>query len=387
MQPIEKKTMPGSANEKVIELFKRWLERAEQGKLSWAAVCVSEHPTHNIVDYAGAAELTYAGYWGLDILKDKVRIDLMARYEITKTDLSEGSQIVQYDMSQGPACFDFVAWLVVSEMNRRRAGAPAPLKVSFTMSITSEAERELHKQARQKFIDNVCRRVLPMVGAEEFEGVADAPMHKRFTFAAICEYHKRGEEVPLLKPSDDAMRAVRDYLCGEPEERSGYVYQPPVTITLREVDYWRHRNSNLPEWIKFAHYLEAQGERVIFVRDTAKAEEPIEDFEICPSAALDIDVRQALYEVSKCNFFVSNGPWTMAVFGTRPYLMFVELSAMSPFHPETPQFWRQWHGIDEHEQLPWAKDFQRIIWKRDDFKNLVEAWEQYGPRLEHHVAA
>src|SRR5215831_664695 len=103
MLPIEKVTMPGSANEKVIELFKRWLERAEQGKLNWAAVCVSEHPTHNVVDYSGAAELTYAGYWGLDILKDKIRVDMMARYEITKADFDAGSQVVQFDMSQGPA--------------------------------------------------------------------------------------------------------------------------------------------------------------------------------------------------------------------------------------------------------------------------------------------
>src|SRR5262245_33416539 len=77
MRPIQKVTMPGSANEKVIALFKRWLERAEQGRLQWAGVIVSEHPTHNVVDYAGAAELTYAATWGMDILKDKVRLDLL----------------------------------------------------------------------------------------------------------------------------------------------------------------------------------------------------------------------------------------------------------------------------------------------------------------------
>ena len=143
----------------------------------------------------------------------------------------------------------------------------------------------------------------------------------------------------------------------------------------------------MDEWLKFAEYLTAQGERVIFVRDTRYAMDKITGYETCPAASIDIDVRLALYENAQCNLFVSNGPWSLALFGTRPWLFFNQIDAMDPYPPNTNQWWVQYHGIGEGEQFPWSRPDQRIIWKRDTFANLCTAWEELEPALNLRQAA
>src|SRR6185369_14877560 len=123
--------------------------------------------------------------------------------------------------------------------------------------------------------------------------------------------------------------------------------------------------------LKFAQYLEEKGERVIFVRDTDHAAEKLPGYQIYPAAAKNVQTRLALYERAKANLFVSNGPMVLSLFGSRPWLLFVETDPMSVFFPETPQWWYQWQGI-HNEQFPWSKPDQRIVWKRDNFENIVE---------------
>jgi hypothetical protein len=136
-----------------------------------------------------------------------------------------------------------------------------------------------------------------------------------------------------------------------------------VTITLRESSYWTHRNSNLAAWVQFAIDLKKAGERVIFVRDTEKADEQIDGFETCPIASSNILARFALYENSKANLFVSNGPATLALYGSKPWLQFTPVEKDgAPFMGNTPKFWRDSMGVPVGEQYPWSANNQRIVW-------------------------
>lgn len=368
MKPVEAKAQ---GNAEVVAMLKQWLERAEQGRIGFAAIAACEHPIHVVTDHRGSLQLAFAVNWGLDTLKLLLQEKLASRHMMPEHPTETGSDRVCYDVSKGPACYDFIAWLVIAEMNRRRAKAPFPLKVAFKMIDTSE-EREKHAKLRQAMYEGVIIPALAFVGAVEDENSADAPTLERYTINPIVEYAKAGEEVPLLTPSKDGMEAVAEYL------KATTGGQAPVTITLREAPYWEYRNSNITEWLKVAEYLEAHGEKVIFVRDTAKAMEPITGFETCPAASLDLDTRLALYESAKCNLAVSNGPWMLMLHGTRPWLMFVEVNPMSSFFPETPQFYVTWHGINPatDDRFPWSKPTQRIVWKRDNADNIIAAWEQ-----------
>lgn len=370
MLPKKPVNVAANGNAEVVAMFKQWLERAEQGRIAFAAVVACEHPIHVVTDHRGSLQLAFAANYGLDTLKLLLQEKTASRHMMPEpADYQGNADRVCFDVSQGPACFDFIAWLIIAEMNRIRAGAPAPLKVAFKM-IDSPEEREKHNKLRAKFYEGVILPSLALIGAVEDNNSADAPTLDRYTIGPVVEFAKAGEKVPFLKPSDDGVDAVKEYL----EATTGG--KAPITITLREAPYWEYRNSNLPEWLKVAKYLEGQGEKVIFVRDTAKALEPIEGFETCPAASIDLDTRMALYESAKCNLGVSNGPWMLMLHGTRPWLMFVEPDPMSPFFPETPQFWTQWHGINPglNEQFPWCRADQKIIWKRDNADTIISAW-------------
>ena len=152
----------------------------------------------------------------------------------------------------------------------------------------------------------------------------------------------------------------------------------PITITLREMDLYPYRNSNLWAWLNLAQYLTDHGEYVVFVRDTAKATEKLDGFEICPEASVDLHSRMALYEIAKLNLFVANGPTTLGWFGDFPWLSFTRIEPDGhEYVPNTPSFWRDNIGIEVGTQLPWALPDQRIIWQPDDYENLIKAWEEF----------
>ncbi len=353
-------------NAEVISLLERWLERAKLGQLNYIAASICEGPIHVYHDFAGLPGMEFAANWGLDTLKQRI-MQAANNRQPPEMDTTEPANRFTWLATKAPACFDFFAWLVMAEMTRLREKAPGPLRVGFYWGADGNMERILQTAGRRQMYQNVIRPALAFVGAiEDTSCVEHGRIMERYTFVDIVRGCRLGEDVPLFTPTPQAVEAVAP-IAGR---------GPYVTITLREAAYSSHRNSNIDEWLRFAEYLEAQGEHIIFVRDTKFAADSITGFDTCPAAAVDIDVRLALYERAKCNLFVANGPWNLALFGTRPWLMFCEINAMDPYPPNTAQWWQQFHGVGPPEQLPWSRPDQRIIWRRDTFGNMVQAWEQ-----------
>lgn len=330
--------MQVEGNKEVQACLARWKAEAEKGRLNYIVIVACEGSTKVSIDHTGLNGNEFAANWGLDAAKQKI----MNGLHIVPDNVQASADRVCWD---APSCYDFIPWLVQMEMTRRREKGAFPLKVGFGFRALQ----------REVMFENVVYPALAFVKAVVDPTAINGRQVACNTYRPIVE---AGEDVPLLIAPDCAVVSDR------------------VTITLREAEHWPHRNSNIPEWLKFAEYLEDQGERVLFIRDTAHANEKITGYEIYPEASIDINVRLALYEQSKCNLFVSNGPHSLAVFGTRPWLAFIEVDPNSPCEVEKPQFWQQYHGIDplKNEQLPWSRPDQRIIWKRDSYENLVEAW-------------
>ena len=364
-------------NAEVIGFLERWLERAKLGQLNFIAAAVCEGPLHVYHDMAGKDGMEFAANWGLEVLKQRL-VRTTENREPPPVDKSAPADRWIWLATKGPACWDFFAWLVMVEMARMREHAEGPLKIGFYWGADGNRERVLQTAGRRQMYSNVILPGIALVGAVEDQTCLErGRVLERYTFYDVVQHCKLGEDVPLMVPSAAAVEAV------EPISSKG----PYVTITLREAAYSAHRNSNLDDWRKFADYLTAQGERVIFVRDTCNALETIDGYRTCPAASVDVDVRCALYEGARCNFFVSNGPWTLALFGTRPWLMFNQVNAMDPYTPNTDQWWRQYHGIGAGEQFPWSRPSQRILWERDEFSSMTKAWEELEPLLSLPMAA
>jgi len=263
-----------------------------------------------------------------------------------------------YNISTQASCFDFAPWLINAVMVQRREGAPAPIKIGF-VSGPSGAILTFSDQQDVMF-QKVLRPLLRLVGAIESETAKHGQHLQILGYGPITAAARRGEDVPRFH---------------SPIALNRQWAQKPVVITLRECVHCPERNSSLKDWLWFAKHLESRGENVLFVRDSMKADEPLQYRTYAP-ASKDILIRMALYEQAKCLFFVSNGPWNLGLFSHRPYGAFI--NARDEDACNTPSAWRDNQGVPPGTQFPWAHEQQRVFWQPDTYRNLCTAWEELG---------
>src|SRR5215472_8112889 len=349
--------IPGNAE--VIDGLKKALVRAENGMARAVAIVFCEQAGADVI-YLGDVHARAQVVYGCTLLNNL----LVTSTSMNVRPLEERrlANAVKYDLTADPICFDFMPWLVAAEMKRRLENAPSPLKVAF---VRHPGSLQSVTDQKWKFFQNVMRPMLDLFGAVESEEAANG-RHEEFNgLRDISATYMQGIDVPRIRVPEAAMAAIGNKING---------YQP-VTLTLREGPSYEHRNSNIEEWNKLANWLREQGEHVIVVRDTAKADVPFGTFEICPEASKDLHMRAALYEQAKCNLFVTNGPWGLACFGTRPWLMFATIDDNQPEHFNKPNWWEMFMGLNSDKQIPWAGPQQRIVYAPDDFENMRAAYE------------
>lgn len=376
MLPIEGLDSRADGNEKVIQILEEWTAQAKQGRMNFVALVGCEGLKQVTHGWAGVAGVEFGVNWGLDCLKRRL-YDAREERNCPQNPAKTADHACFNLMNMAPS-FDFMNWLAIAEMTRRKEGAPAPLKVAFWKGRIAETWTEGDR--RPGMFEKVVRPALKFVGAVEDDKAMDGRQYNSYLLNNVTTAVKRGEPAAEFRASKEARDVVSNFWD---------VKRPRIIITLREANHWPHRNSNLDEWLKFARHLQRSGEEVIFVRDTAKADEPIPGYEFAtsPLASKDIDIRLALYESSKCSLFAANGPWNLAVFGDFPWLMFNEAVDGDPFEFNTPEGWKLHNGISVGEQLPWSRPDQRIIWKRDTYANMRQAWDELQPLLQEREAA
>ncbi len=346
------------ATSEVIGLLEAYLETARSHPFSHIAIAMTGHPNIGAVDYAGDIALELSTKEALEKLIDKIDRSVANRTPPAADRCLDASHFC-YNIANDPLGYDYLNWLVNAEMTRVRHAAPAPLKVGFWQGI---AEGQASRR-RRKWLDNLFRPGLQLLGAVESDAAIRSPHTAAFISRETIVAARQGERVPRFKN----VRARRNSV-------------PPVTITLREASHQPQRNSNMKEWLLFARWLRARGETVIFVRDFEKSREPLLSFRTAPGASEELLQRYALYESAKCNLFVPNGPALLSIYGSRPWLQFVRLEQDGPisFQPRTPEdFWQELLGLSRGDQYPWSSSTQRLVWAPDTFDNMKAAW------LEH----
>jgi len=350
-------------NPEAIAVLERALETARShGGVTYAAVAMIMGENMGSASCGGRA--------GLESVAQKVVHSLYFELERLQKEQMLGernygldSSHVEYPLSgAAPLNWDFLVWLVDAEMTRRRLGGHPPLKVWF-------AKRDMLPKDRAGVVDWVIEPLVELLGGI-ITPQAEGGRHKRiFVPSDIIARARAGEQVPRFRGTPKGRSVVASVLHGA----------KPVVITLRETNYLEFRNSNIEAWIQFGRYLQnAEGREVVFVRDTAKAFEPLEDFTIFPKAALDIQVRMALYEAAECNMFVSNGPGGLCIFSELPYIYLTNIKPeFMMYEPNSTEWWEREHGLAEGDQWPWAAANQRTVWATDDYDSICRAWNEW----------
>lgn len=286
-----------------------------------------------------------------------------------------------YDLASAPASFDFIPWLVHADMVRRSAGCAESLRVHFAAGPREGFRNDalpLDTAGRQRFLDHVMRPALALFGASEepYEILMKAPSrYPAYTIGPVTALAKCGDDVPRCTVPEHAIETMQAWLGARGIEH-------PIVITLREASHWPNRNSNVREWARFADWLYQAGEHVVFVRDTEKAGEPLRNEWTCPAAAVELHARVALYSLAKCVFTACNGPFSLPLFSDWPWLSFNWMDPTGEYPPMSDGWWRQNHGIGEGEQFPWSKPWQRIVWEKDTYLAMRDAWDNIKPALD-----
>jgi hypothetical protein len=279
-----------------------------------------------------------------------------------------------YDMANAPASYDFITWLVVAEMDRRRRGVTEPLMVAFSHGPEEGFRRNdvQNTPEKQQILDHVMRPALKLWGAVESEHALKGRQY-HYWYRPITDGFLTGEAIPkCTPPAGDVMMMARWLSQYDVKPREALV------ITLRETRYSPVRNSNLQGWLEFARKRRAEGYKIVFVRDTAMADEPIEDFIICPIAARDIGRRAALYSLAKCNLIIANGPAELLQFSDWPFIEFkpTDLNPNMPISVGV-SWWQRFGGITPPESFPWLGKHQLTVWQRDTVDIIEDAWMRW----------
>lgn len=362
---MEQKEYRANGNVEAIKLLKNYIDAAEKDP-------AYKHIAISMVGDTGTVSFDYVGETHLEcIQRDSIKFvhnqleTSINKWMYPTQDTNLDSSYVCYNVAHGPLGFDFVIWLITAEMTRVRDGSPAPLKVAFWKGL--DADERMQKSNRQMWLDKIFRPSLQFVGAVEDDTAVRGHHREIYVPMEIVSSYKKGEKLPILKPGPIEDTSTLDQ------------HKNKITITLREAEYWQHRNSDLANWFKFAEDIQKKGHEVVFVRDTAKAniELPYPGAIACPEAALDLNKRLYLYNNAKANLFVSNGPASLALFGNVPWVTFTRIEADGhPYSINTPSFWKRFQGVEVGNQYPWSTKKQMIAWCPDTYENISEYWEK-----------
>ena len=188
--------------------------------------------------------------------------------------------------------------------------------------------------------------------------------------------NRNGKEpdMGVFEPSEAALAAFDDWKAFKKIDK------PIVSMTLRTSRHEQERNANILQWRDFANYARERGFVPVGIPDTEVAlsidvGDLPKDLYWYPMAALDPDLRAALYRRSFISMSTGGGPAHLL-----PYMN--DTNYMIFMHPnrffasvQNEEQWKGTMGIDWLGQFPWSTPTQQFVWKEDTFENIRNSFE------------
>jgi tetratricopeptide (TPR) repeat protein len=316
-----------------------------------------------------------------------------------------------YDLSVAPTSYDFLSFLTIVEMKRRREDydrfdvvfVPALGNGFWDKEATSVDEKVWRVQnllVPMCWLWPACAsvsvlgtrgeagRLLRRAGRDVYpDGYRlDKPVLESFQLSHVIAARACGELLPRWEAPRRARELIDGWLAPRAQGRR------VVTITLREASYYQARNSNLALWIEFARQLDEEGYFVVFLRDTELAFEPVADaqgsFEIFPPASISLAMRAALYEASFALMMPSQGPLNLLFLHPECHGVICDLLNRGAAN-STPTVLRSL-GLEIGQQAPLLGATKRFVWEPTTVRNLRYAFDELVALIEsspEHLAA
>jgi hypothetical protein len=314
-----------------------------------------------------------------------------------------------YDLGFSPITFDFLQFLQLADMERRRRRFT---RVSFVFVLATKRRfreqtpkdlavqvhdkhwRLRHIQMEACWLLPACSGVQAFLDRAEAQrllaNVSDAqifPVDYKLTeprvgflVAHVVQTHDATGLSPLVFQATQAgLDAVDRWL-----EAEG-ITKPIVAMTLRNSGYESNRNANADDWMRFAHYLAAEGYQPVFVPDTDEAftatrQDYQTDFPTYWPAPVNLELRAALYRRARlCMSDNGAAAFIHHWMPDCPSIVFQPPSKIPNVFRKTKEGQagiERVFGIKVGEQLPYCAPFQRLAWCDDVYENLVEEFRR-----------
>lgn len=180
----------------------------------------------------------------------------------------------------------------------------------------------------------------------------------------IVDAARQGRKIPRLKASEHARRKIEKQY----RDRAGPL--GVVTLTYRNT-YEPERNTNRAIWDEVLLRVIARGFGVVAIVDT---DEALNTGAGQPS--INLDLRMAWYERADLNLIGNGGPVVTLFFSEAAYTLFGAAQPLKSWR----KFWEAHIGLDvgAGEQLPWARDDQRLVYEPPSVEAMMrefEGWE------------
>ena len=189
-------------------------------------------------------------------------------------------------------------------------------------------------------------------------GLAHLDAGKRSPSKAYC-----------LTPTKEAMDLASRWL--QARDSGKFV----ITITLREAQHDRARNSHIENWQKAIDTLGPSEFTYVVLRDYSALFSPCplrgETVFECNEAVISLPFRAALYEQAFINLMTNSGPASLCYLNHRcNYLVFMEKGDFKERWYPAMAFQ---HGVEAGEDLPHATPARRLCWSKDEPGAIVAA--------------
>lgn len=190
--------------------------------------------------------------------------------------------------------------------------------------------------------------------------------------SAVTLARYAGKRLGSFRATEAATVRIAQWLTGHAGGRK------PVTITLRNYPHEPRRNSDLPEWIRFADSLDADEYCPIFLRDTADVFGPpikeLDRFLTFDPASIDMDLRLALYEKAYLNLFVETGPAQLCILDD--VTRCIRFKILQEVHPYANAGYYLYRGYVPGMQWPCCTIFQRSVWDYDKYDVIRDEFDK-----------
>lgn len=195
------------------------------------------------------------------------------------------------------------------------------------------------------------------------------------SFMPVGLKHTESLVSPLIPRTDQALKWVSEWKSKIISKK-----QKLICINLRNTGYQSERESNLENWIRFARSLDEEKYKVVFIPDTNNClsyDTRLHQYEVVPSASINIELRFAIYRNSHVVLGVNTGPLTLCHCNNIPCIIYNPCMATVG-----------WDTFEEQEFLPGTEgQFQKsphikVIWEKDHEEVLKDSFTEYENQID-----